>query len=104
MPDVENGMVKLSLAKDDVALIAAFLPVLTATKQDNHLEIRLNERYRPDMTLTCHDAERDSRDAERPLTVRDGRAVIAGAGFPGRRLIVKLRQGTDLIDQLVITP
>lgn len=103
MPDVENGMVKLSLAKDDVTLVAAFLPVLTATKQDNHLEIRLNERYRPDMTLTCHDAERDSRAAERPLTVRDGRAVIACADFPGKRLIVKLRQGTDLIDQLVIT-
>ena len=103
MLPVRDGMVEVELEKDDVGMIAAFRPVLTAVGQGEALEIRVNERYRPGMKLTCLDAARDSVEFERPLEVRDGRAEISRSDFPGERLIVKLRQGSDLLDEIIIT-
>ena len=103
MLPVRDGMVEVELEKDDVGMIAAFRPVLTAVGQGEELEIRVNERYRTGMKLTCLDAARDSVEFERPLEVRDGRAEISRSDFPGERLIVKLRQGSDLLDEIIIT-
>ncbi len=102
MPEVIDGMLQMQLPQDEVALVAAFDPVIEAVEESGNMVFRLGAGYTPEMELSVQTGARDSRETEQILTVKDGSASIAKSAISGERMIVKLKRGTDLVDQIVL--
>lgn len=101
----ENGNAVVELDKDEVALVAQFDPVMHVTENPDGWKILLNEKFKPsEMTLSVVAGMRDSAEYETVLTVQDQQALVLREQFGNKRLIIKLRAGYELVDELVIEP